>query len=68
MLKAKVLKLEKRLSDKAHWSGVAFVNEQLDTMEIPTLGFKGTVEEGYRKLDSMEGDTVVFTGEDGLVD
>ena len=68
MLKAKVLKLEHKLSERFNWSGVAFVNERSDIMEIPSLGFIGTREEGYRKINSMNGNTVVFSGVDMLLD
>lgn len=60
MLKSKVIKLENKLSKKLHWSGVAFVDKQLGTMKIPTLDFEGSIEEGYRKLESMDGDSVVI--------
>lgn len=60
MLKSKVIKLENKFSQKSHWSGVAFVNKQLGTMKIPTLGFEGTEEEGRRKLESMDADVVII--------
>ena len=68
MLKNRLIKLENKSSQKSHWSGVAFVSEQSDTMRIPALGFEGSIEEGRRKLNSMNGDVVVFTGEDMIVD
>lgn len=67
MLKSKVIKLENKLSKKLHWSGVAFVDQELDIMKIPQLEFKGSIEEGYRKLDSMAGDAVVII-DDVLLD
>lgn len=60
MLKNKIAQLEKKLAEKLHWSGVAFIDKPSDTMEIPTLGFKGTVEEGYKKINSMSGDVTVI--------
>ena len=68
VLKNKVLKLEKKLSERFIWSGVAFVDEKLDIMEIPTLVFKGSVGEGYRKIGSMIGDTVVLINENMILD
>ena len=60
MLKSKVLKLEIKLSKRLHWTGVAFIDQELDIMKIPTLDFEGSIEEGYRKLESMAGDAVVI--------
>jgi len=55
-----VIKLENKLSKKLHWTGVAFIDQELDIMKIPTLGFEGSIREGYRKLESMAGDAVVI--------
>ena len=60
MLKNKVVQLERKLSQKLHWSGVAFVNKQTGIMKIPTLDFVGTEEEGRKKLESMAGDVVII--------
>jgi hypothetical protein len=60
VLKNRLIKLENKLSQKSHWSGVAFINKQTGIMKIPTLGFIGTEEEGRRKLDSMDADVVII--------
>lgn len=59
-LKYKVDQLEKKQAEKLHWSGVAFIDKPSGTMEIPLLGFVGTVEDGYKKLKSMSGDVVII--------
>lgn len=60
MLKNRLSKLESQLSKKLHWSGIALVDKHLGIMKIPTLGFEGTEEEGYKKLRSMDADAVLI--------
>lgn len=48
------------MKQKLHWSGVAFIDKPTNTMSIPTLDFEGSVGDGYKLLDSMNGNVTVI--------
>ncbi|MBO8183427.1 MAG: hypothetical protein H0Z28_11655 [Archaeoglobus sp.] len=62
-MKRRLNKLEKTLKNKnnKHFPhGIALIDDEKDTMEIQSVGFKGSIEDGYRYLKEQGGNVVVL--------